>query len=206
MEDYIFQLKQVFETYGLWFIFPLLLLENFPFIGFFTPAMTVLLLAGFLLADNTIDLFLVIIISYSAMLVGDNLWFFFGRKSQGKWKWLNRVTKRSNKALDVIKQQRLGLLLFFQFAPYYRMFLPYAFGISNYPLKRWLFINLIGSCIFVLTFVLAGYFASQYISDFQGIQLLSKNMNTIIIIVVAIYTLFLIRKIVLLQRKKSKNE
>lgn len=205
MEEYIFQLKQVFETYGLWFIFPLLLMENFPFIGFFTPAMTVLLLAGFLLADNTLDLFLVIVVSYLGMIVGDNIWFFLGRKSKGKWKWLNKVTERSSKALDVIKRQQLGTLLFFQFAPYYRMFLPYAFGISDYPLKRWVLINTIGSCIFVLTFVLAGYFASQSLNDFEEIQVLSKNMNTIIITVVIIYTLFLIRKIVI-QRKKSKNE
>jgi len=206
MENYIYQLKQVFETYGLWFVFPLLLMENFPFIGFVTPAMTVLLLAGFLLADNNVDLMMVIIVSYSAMLTGDNLWFFLGRKSQGKWKWLNKVTEKTGKALDVIKDQRTGILLFFQFAPYYRMFLPYAFGISSYPLKKWLTINLVGSAIFVLTFVLAGYFAAQSISDFRGIQILSKNMNTIIISVVVIYTLFLIRKIVLNQRKKNKNE
>jgi len=206
MEEYINLLKGIFEEYGLLFIFPLLLLENFPFIGFITPAVTTLLLAGFLLVNNITSLLLVILVSYAGMVIGDNTWFFLGRLSNGKWKWLNKVTERTPEALDIIKNQSIYILFFYQFAPYFRMFLPYAFGISNYEKNKWFIINLIGSFLYVTVFITIGFISANILKDFGGVQLVGKQLNTVLITLSIVYGIYLIRKIIIARRGRNDKK
>lgn len=205
MEEYVGFVKNIFETYGLWFIFPIVLLENFPVIGFILPGMTALLLAGFLLVDNLSSLLLVVLVAYSGMVCGDNLWFFLGRLTKGKWKCLNNVNDGTHELLDVINKQSIYVLLFYQFVPYLRMFLPYTFGISNYKINNWFFINLIGSFLFVNFVVVIGYISGKVLKDLEGIQIIGKNLNTIFITLGIIYAIILIMKFLSVRKKRKKK-
>jgi len=194
MSSYLVLLVELFQDYGLFLIFPLLFLENLPFIGFFTPAITVLFLAGYFLTSDIASLILVITVAYLAVVISDNLLFWIGHVSRGKWHWLRQVTEQSPDAEHVLTHQSLYVLLFYQFIPYFRMFLPYAFGIFLYNIRSWFTINLIGSFLYAATFVLLGALAKRTFRELGDAHIVTKILNVVIIMIAILYGAILVNR------------
>ncbi|MFW6210251.1 MAG: DedA family protein [Patescibacteria group bacterium] len=192
MLEYYELLQQLFLAYGLLIIFPLLLLENFPFIGFFTPALTVLFLAGFFLGTDVDAVAEVLVVAFLAVVIGDNLWYGLGRWSGGRWRWLRQVADRAPNVEYVLTRQHPFVLIFYQFVPYLRMFLPYALGVYRYTFWRWLGINLVGSLLYVGTFILLGVAGAQLFTRLSESLILTQYLNFVLLGGMALYTLYVL--------------
>ena len=190
MLEYYDILQQLFLAYGLLIIFPLLLLENFPFIGFFTPALTTLFLAGFFLGTDTAAVLDVLLVAFAAVVIGDNLWFFLGYVSRGQWPWLRQVADRAPNVQFVLTRQHPAVLVFYQFVPYFRMFLPYALGVYHYAFWRWLPINLLGSLLYVSSFILLGVLGAYLFTEAASSLVLSQYLNYVLLGGMLLYTLY----------------
>lgn len=194
MEQYFDLLQKLFSRYGTLIVFPLLILENFPFVGFFTPAITILVIAGFTLGGNTFLLLKVSVVAYLGIVVGDNIWFFIGRYSAKKWKFLESISSRSEEVMEVINDQGTLVKLLYQFPPYFRMFLPFGFGASKTTIREWLFINLIGSTLYVSLFMGIGFFSFKTVKGLSKANTIGQQVSNVIIVLSILYLIYLVRQ------------
>lgn len=204
MEQYFELLQQFLQRYGVLIVFPILLLENFPLIGFVTPAITILIFVGFMLAATPSILLETAAVAYAAILLGDNIWFFIGRYSGGKWKALKTVNSRAKTVLEVLSEQSRWLMLLYQFPPYFRMFLPFGLGMSRFPFSTWVFINLIGSFLYVTTFVCTGYVAYSLFDSIEFANDIGRGITFVITTFSIIYLLVLVVRYI--KKRQTPNE
>ncbi|MDP9191096.1 MAG: DedA family protein [Acidobacteriota bacterium] len=195
MTYFVHLATDLFLSYGVYIIFVLLILENFPFVGFVAPGISILVLAGFLCATTDTALLPIIIAAFLGAVVGDNLWFFIGRAARGRLRWVNKVVDRAPNAVEVTKKYPLPALVFYPFAPYFRMFLPTALGAIRYDLRRWFTINLLGSILFVLTYTLIGRIIGGYYRDVNVAHKAAGYISAFFTVAIAIYAIYILRKL-----------
>ena len=202
MDSYFEWLHSALENYGVGLLFGLLLLENFPFIGFFTPAISALIIVGFVKHGDVQFLGIVWAFSVAALVVGDNLWYFLGRRTEGKWRVFSSLNSRANSVLEVIEEQHRLALTLYQFPPYFRMFMPFALGVKAYAFRKWIAINLIGSILYVSAFLGIGCFARATFGDIAKTGDIARFVSMAITVVAIAYLLELARRYI---RKRGSS-
>ena len=191
MDQYFEALQRLFEQYGNLVIFPILFIEVVPFVGYLAPAITLLIFAGFLLGGSPQEFVTTTMVAYAAVLLADNMMYFLGRYSSGKWSALKSVNSRANTVLEVISQQPRWLMFFYQFPPYFRMFLPFGLGMAKYPLRTWWAISLTGTFLYVAAFIGLGFLAFRFFNSLDTAYTLGKGLTYFITAYAAIYFVIL---------------
>jgi membrane protein DedA with SNARE-associated domain len=196
MEEHITLVTMYAEQYGIFFVIPFVLLENIPILGILAPGITVLFLAGFfsnVLPGGPMMIFFMI---YGTMVAADTFWFFIGKKYGTTWGWLNYIKEKSPAIESTIISQPWYFLMFYQFVPYLRMFLPFTLGLYKFDTKKWLKTTIMGSFLFTLTYVGLGFGAAVWYESIDdsgsvlGLLPLIGGVTTIL------FSLRLIRKYV----------
>jgi len=156
MEEQIELLIAYAEQYGIFFLVPLILLENIPVIGLIAPGVTVLFLAGFfssVLPGGPIIIFLMI---FGTMVLADTFWYGMGYKYGIRLPILRYIKEKSPNIKSTITSQPIYILMLYQFIPYLRMFLPFTLGLYGYSPKKWLKTTIIGSFLFTSAYISLG--------------------------------------------------
>jgi len=138
-----------------------LIVECLPVIGFAAPGLTILVAAGYYVgSQQSPEPVQWIGAALSGVLAADTLAFGTGRVFASKWPFLKRFADK-HKALRVqLASQPWGLLVWYQFPPYSRMFAPLLLGTLSLSWSRWWSVAVPSTLLFVSAFFGLGFGAS----------------------------------------------
>ena len=180
-------LEHLITTYG----FPAL------FVGAMVEGEVALVIAGFAAYLGYMNLGAVIAVGFIGSLVGDQMWFYLGRKKGidllKKWPQLRKRAQWAHRVLD---KHSNWMLLLFRFAYGFRAIIPITIGTSRISAKRFFFFNTIGAAIWTIIFSVGGYIfgtaLSTYIKDLRHYEL--EILGLIMILALALWLFITIKK------------
>jgi len=152
-------LAQVLQDYG----YPALLL------GTFLEGETILVLGGLAAHLGYLSLEWVIACGFCGTLIGDQLFFFLGRRhGQSLLARFPSWKPRAARVSALLERHQNLLIAGFRFVYGLRTVTPFAIGISNVSYIRFAALNLIGAAIWSITVGLAGYFFGEAMETILG--------------------------------------
>ncbi len=156
-----FSLLELIKTVGLLGVWGIVFAESGLFFGFFLPGDSLLFTAGFLAAQNFINIYALVVGSTLAAIAGDNVGYTFGRKIGPKI--FNRPNSRffKHEHLDrahafYVKHGAKTIILA-RFMPFVRTFAPIVAGAAQMHYKTFFVNNIIGGLLWGAGLPLAGY-------------------------------------------------
>lgn len=191
MPEYFDLINQYIQLYGWYFILPFLFLENIPIIGLIAPGVTVLFLAGFF-SSLIGNVYLLFVACTGTIILADSIWYALGKTSQGKWRLVRHIAERSPNVEKLLTEQPLLYLMFYQFIPYFRMFLPFALGMYRLPTAVWLTLVVIGTVAFVTVFFGVGVLTARAVSTVVETIAVTQALNGALVTMMIIYTVYLV--------------
>lgn len=141
-------LENFIEHYGYWALF----------IGTILEGETILIIAGFLAHQEYLNIQWVIFVAFSGTLLGDQFFFFLGR-SKGRLLIERRKSwqKRTEKVQKLLIKYQDWVALGFRFVYGLRTITPFALGISNVKIKRFIILNIFSAALWAILIGLCGY-------------------------------------------------
>jgi membrane protein DedA with SNARE-associated domain len=145
------------------------------FIGTFLEGETILVLGGLAAKIGHLDLKNVILTAFLGTTLGDQLYFFIGRRygtailnKRPQWR------KRTDKIDSMFNRYDVALILSFRFMYGVRTVASFAFGMSSISTKKFIFLNMLGAIIWAIAVASAGYVLGHgmelLIDDIKGRQ------------------------------------
>jgi len=174
------------HDHGLW-VYALLFAIIFAETGFvvtpFLPGDSLLFVAGTLAAGSGLDVQWLIPLLIAASFGGDNTNYWIGHHLGP------RVFRSSNSRLlnreyldrtrDFYDRHGGKTILLARFLPILRTFAPFVAGVGHMPYARFLAFSFAGSLLWIMLFVLAGYF-------FGHLPLVRKNLTLVMLVIIVI--------------------
>lgn len=187
------------QNWGYWIMFAAAIIEGETF----------LVLGGIAAAEHILYFKYIMLLSIIGCLLHDFFLFFLGKFLSPKI-LINKpkLQDKVNKISIMIDKYSFWLILGFRFAYGLRTVIPFAIGISKIKILKFIGFDIIGSIIWVLVFLLAGYYFSNFIEMiFFKCSLFNIIKKNWIIFIISIFLIIL--KIILLnhwfyQRKKKQ--
>jgi membrane protein DedA with SNARE-associated domain len=139
------------------------------FIGTFLEGETILVLAAFAAHQGYLPLWEVILAAFLGSLLGDQLYFYLGRRHSGRI--LSRrpsLRAKIERANQLITRFRSTLILSFRFMYGLRTVLPFAFGMSSVPALYFILLNTFGAAAWAVALGFGGYFFGHALAAFIG--------------------------------------
>lgn len=209
------------ENGGLWFIVLVIFSETGLFAGFFLPGDSLLFVAGIYSTDlfdgafgfsttiPIIDLLLLGAIIAFAGIVGNQVGYWFGRKSgpflfERKDSFLFRK-KYLYQAKDFYELHGGSAIIMARFLPIVRTFAPIVAGIVQMDKKKFIFFNIVGSLLWVYSMLIGGHYLQQIILNQFGFDL-KKHLEVIVIGIVLVTTAPVLIKIIFGKKKQHSDE
>tara|TARA_R110002124_G_scaffold281200_1_gene455234 strand:- start:1231 stop:1809 length:579 start_codon:yes stop_codon:yes gene_type:complete len=165
----------------------------------FLEGETIVIVAGVFVHSGALKFPLVVIASCLGAFIGDQFYFFLGRKYGTKI--LNKkpnLALKAQKITNIIDRYETLLIISFRFLYGLRTVTPIALGLSKVSYIKFLILNLIGSIIWALIFSYIGYLIAQSVIKLLGYVEYYQFIASFFIIIFTII-LFVIYKV----RKKS---
>lgn len=157
------------QTAGYLGLFLIVTAETSVFIGFFLPGDSLLFTAGFLCAAGYFNITAMILVSFAAAVIGDNIGYSVGKK------YGTKIFQRSNslfldktyieKAETFYKKHGGKTLIFARFLPIIRTGAPVMAGVGQMPYHIFFLFNFVGAIIWTTSLNLLGYFLGRSIPD-----------------------------------------
>jgi membrane protein DedA with SNARE-associated domain len=147
------------------------------FIGTFLEGETILVLGGLAAKIGHLELKDVILAAFLGTTLGDQLYFFIGRRYGSailnkKPQWRNRTDRIDN----LFNKYDVALILSFRFIYGLRTVASFAFGMSSISIKKFVFLNMLGAIIWAIIIGSAGYVLGHgmemLVDDIKGRQTL----------------------------------
>lgn len=141
-------LKEYLEVHGYWVLFLWTFLEG----------EAGLILAGFLAFQGYLNIFGVIVTACGGAFCGDQFYFYLGRW-QGPWllKAFTAIARKFRKALKLIEKYGTFVAFISRYTYGFRIILPIILGMTTFPGKKFLWLNLLSALSWSIIFSLAGY-------------------------------------------------
>jgi membrane-associated protein len=179
-------LQMLCATYGIWvyvILFAIVFCETGLVVTPFLPGDSLLFAVGSLAAIGALDVTTAILLLAAAAIIGDSVNYAAGNYVGPKVfhaehaRFLNKEYLHRTHAF----YERHGgkTIIIARFLPIIRTFAPFVAGIGSMTYPRFLLFNVIGGLLWVLGFVLAGYW-------FGNIPIIQKNFSMVIIALVMI--------------------
>jgi membrane protein DedA with SNARE-associated domain len=147
------------QTYGYWALI----------IGTAFEGETILVLGGFAAHSGYLKLSIVILSAFIGSLIGDQFFFFMGRK-RGKGFLEKRpgLKQKVQKAQRLLEKHRTPVVLGFRFLYGFRTITPFVIGTTGISFTRFLILNAIGALTWACAIAGLGYFFGQAMSLLLG--------------------------------------
>ena len=160
------------EVVGLFGVFAIIFAETGFLFGIFFPGDSLLFTAGLFAALGKIDLLTLIIGSMFFAILGDSVGYYTGRKfGTTLFKREDSIFfKKSylDKAKSYFNRYGAMAIIIARFVPGVRTITPMVAGSVEMNYKSFLFCNIIGAIIWVLSMVLLGYFMGSKIENIDS--------------------------------------
>jgi len=146
----------------------------------FLPGDSLLFAAGTFAALGSLDVAFLILLLSAAAILGDTVNYWIGRKAgprvfRENVRFLNR---RHLERTHAFYEKHGGkTIVIARFIPIVRTFAPFVAGIGTMSYGKFLFYNVFGGVLWVLLFVLAGYF-------FGSIPVVKNNFSLVIVAII----------------------
>lgn len=192
---------------GLYIIVAIVFAETGLFAGFFLPGDTLLFIAGVILSQHNypfntewMNVVYWILLIIAAGVAGNFVGYWFGRRS-GMFLLEKKDSKFFKKkylikAKDFYENRGGSAIVIARFLPLVRTFAPIVAGMVQMDFKTFSFYNILGSVLWVVSIVLAGYFLGN-------IPFVKEHLEYIILGIVLITTLPVIAKLATHKKQKS---
>jgi len=163
----MFDLIALIKAAGYLGLFGIIFAESGLFFGFFFPGDSLLFTAGFLASKGFLNIYLLIVLTFLAAIMGDNTGYWFGKKTGPK------IFTRENsllfhkdhiiKAENFFKKYGPKTIIFARFVPIVRTFAPILAGVGKMHYRTFFLYNLIGGALWTIGLSLLGYFLGQLV-------------------------------------------
>jgi len=181
-------LSQIIAQYGIWthlILFLIVFCETGLVVTPFLPGDSLLFAAGTFAALGSLNLWLIIILLIVAAVAGDTVNYWMGayvgpRAFGGNVRFLKQEYLERTHAF----YQKHGgkTIILARFVPIIRTFAPFVAGVGAMSYPKFITYNVVGAVLWVVLFVLAGYF-------FGNIPTVRENFTLVILAIIAISVL-----------------
>lgn len=165
-------------------LFLIVFAETGLLIGFFLPGDSLLFTAGLFASQGIFNVYYLNLFLIPAAIIGDTVGYYIGKKS-GEALY-NREESRFFKKKYLIQTknfyEKYGniTIVIARFMPFARTFAPVVAGIGMMKYKNFIFYNIVGGALWVLSMTFLGYFLGSF---FPAV---GKNLELVIILIVFI--------------------
>jgi len=159
------------------------------------PSIPLLVAVGALAASGDLELIPTIVAAASATLLADSLWYFFGRV--GGAKAIGLVCRLSIEPDSCVTSTRTAFskygpatLLIAKYLPGVQTLAPASTGFARAPFLGFIALDLVGTLLFLLPFILGGYFfAPQIDTVLDELRNISGGITYAVASILGIYAL-----------------
>jgi membrane-associated protein len=159
-----------------WFVFGWLALENALFLGVLVPGITVLVVAGLLVATGDLTPAAAIAAGLAGTWVGDNVNFAIGRWGLRRFRWVRRVLEENDDVHQFLDRYPKAVYVFFEFPVYLRTAFPLTLGSMGVPLRTWLWIDAIAAPLFVGAYVGLGFGLARFVLEAADLETAARQI------------------------------
>lgn len=175
-------LQTLIETYGSLsyaLLFLVIFIETGLVIMPFLPGDSLLFVAGTFAATGAFNVELLILVCTASAILGDTVNYYIG--SHGGTKILGKFIKKENleKTQKFFDTHGKKTIILARFVPIIRTLAPFVAGVGKMNYSNFIKYNIIGGIVWVVGFVLAGYF-------FGSIPIIKDNLTHVILGIVAV--------------------
>lgn len=167
--DHLFgiDLVSLVKAVGLVGVLAIIFAESGLLIGFFLPGDSLLFTAGFLAAQNLLNIWLLVPGAFVAAVLGDNVGYAFGRRVGPRIFRREKSFFFSPENLERSKRfyERHGpiTLVLARFMPALRTFVPILAGVGGMHYQKFFRYNVLGAVLWAIGLPLAGFFLDSII-------------------------------------------
>ncbi|MFN0277336.1 MAG: VTT domain-containing protein [Pyrinomonadaceae bacterium] len=210
--DYLLNWLGAYVYLGLWFI---IFAETGLAVGFFLPGDSLLVVAGLFAAAGKLNLWLMLVLLFTAAVIGDAVGYYSGRKvgpaifNKPKSRFFN--PKHLRKAHEFYEKHGGKTIIIARFVPIVRTFAPIVAGAADMSYRQFAVYNVVGGFAWVTSMLFAGYFlgglVEQFVRSVFGIEgfLLEDHIDKVVIVVVFLSILPIIFEFIK-ARREGKQE
>jgi membrane-associated protein len=178
--------RTLIETFGYVGLAVIVFAESGLFFGFFLPGDSLLLTAGLFAFKGELNIWVVLPLVFVAAVLGDNVGYWFGRKTGPPL--FNRenslLFKRKNLLAAKAFYDKHGgkTIILARFMPFIRTFAPIVAGAVEMDYRRFMIFNTVGGLLWGIGVTLAGYLLGGLFAP----EVLDKYFLVIVIAVIVI--------------------
>ena len=169
------------KTIGLLGVFFVLFAESGLFFGFFLPGDSLLFTAGILASQGLINFPILLLVTFSAAVLGDNVGYWFGhnvgRKLFEKEDSLIFKKKYLIEAQEFYEKNGAKTIVLARFIPFVRTFAPIVAGAAAMHYTTFLIYNLVGGLLWAVGLSTLGFFLGN-------IPIVKHNYEYVILLIV----------------------
>ncbi len=176
-------LENIITTYGAW-TYALLFFVIFMETGFvvtpFLPGDSLLFAAGAFAATGSLNVWLVIVLTMVAAILGDTVNYWIGHYMGDRAYNVKWIKKEYLDRTHAFFEKHGGKTIFLaRFVPIVRTFAPFVAGMGRMSYSYFFSYNVFGGIVWVLVFTLLGYF-------FGNLDFVKKNFELVILAIIFI--------------------
>ena len=140
--------REYLQVHGYWVLF----------IGTFLEGEAILIFAGFLAFQGYLNIYGVILSALAGSFLGDQFYFHMGRlKGQFLLRVFTAIARKFRKALRLIERYGTFVAFISRYTYGFRILLPIILGMTTFPSRRFLYLNLVSALTWSIIFSMAGY-------------------------------------------------
>ena len=193
-------LEQIVQTFGYVGVLAIIFAESGLFFGFFLPGDSLLLTAGLLAwridpatGQPFLNLWILLISLPIAAILGDNVGYWFGKKTGPRI--FNRENSRFFKRKNLLAAKAFydkhggKTIVIARFMPFIRTFAPIVAGAVEMQYRRFVFFNFFGGLFWATGVTLVGYGIGTFFGATVDPETLDKYFLLLIIVVIFVSAL-----------------
>lgn len=166
-----FVIKEAGYILGHFLVAGVVFAETGLMLGFFLPGDSLLFVSGLLASQGYLNIYYLILMIFTAAVVGDNFGYFLGHKFGSRIfrKEKALILKKENieKAREFYERHGVKTMIVAKFIPFIRTFAPIFAGVGKMNYRVFFIFDLIGAIVWTVCLPLSGFYLGKLIPGFD---------------------------------------
>ena len=182
IDEHLIDIIEIFDVWSYAILFLIVFIETGVVIFPFLPGDSLLFASGAFAAVGAFNIVLLIPVLFVAAVLGDTVNYHIGNKvgtSIPPNSWLGKLINKEKmqKAEDFFNKHGGKTIVIARFMPFIRTFAPFVAGASSMKYRYFLFYNITGAALWVLSCTILGYI-------FGNIPIVKENFSTVLLLII----------------------